>query len=114
MKRWLIGLLLLTSVSGFAGHKRDWQTGRIVSYEVGSFQHLEEDGTYTHPVCSMTLNVGEYTYFASRRLSAFRWSHCPTLTENAEAKYVIDKDSLIVLDDVGKEFQMRITKRRKN
>ncbi len=134
MKTFLTVFLLLL----FAGSlplvakskSRNWQTGRIIDYQEtewvsnsggksigGGAGSLTANPVWPteehHPRCEVILDAGDYTYHANRILCA-SVCKCPAFTKNVEAKYSIEKDSLIVLDDKGKEFKMQITDREQN
>jgi hypothetical protein len=126
-------LLLVGSLPLVAKSKsRNWQTGRIIDYQESEWVNnsggkpvggTEGAGALTanpvwateerHPRCEIILDAGDYTYHANRILCA-SVCKCPAITKNVETKYVIEKDSLIVLDDKGKEFKMQITDRQQN
>jgi hypothetical protein len=81
--------------------------------ENGNIHANTTENNWKHVTYYLTLNGGEYTYFASRTLS-WRFQHTPHITENENVKYVIEGDHLIVLGESGREFKMELVKRRKN
>jgi hypothetical protein len=129
--RCLFGLLIFSSLV-FAGDKpRTWLVGHVVSYDTkrwtstggsttngqvddsGNYHSTTTETNWNHVTYYLILNVGEYTYFASRTLS-FRFQHSPSITENADIKYVLEGSHLIVQGESGREFKMDLVKRRKN
>lgn len=119
MKKLLLVILLLSAVA-FA-KDRAWQTGKLVTVKietekgdssvtgtanqygvVGHINSSDEINVY------VTISADKYEYFAGRKLYSGK---IPPLTENAPVKFALDKDILILVDDRGKEFKMRIGKR---
>jgi hypothetical protein len=131
MRYALFALLAVTTVAFGAEKQHDWLVGHVISYNTQRWTstsgattsgHVDDNGNFnsdttqtnwSHVTYYLTLNGGEYTYFASRTLS-FRFQHSPSITENADVKYVLDGNHLIVLGESGREFKMELVKRRKN
>ena len=127
----LASIMLMLGVAEGKAKERQWLVGHVVAYDTKSWQsttgsntsgHVDESGnfyagtteqTWSHVTYYLTLNGGEYTYFAYRTLS-WRYQHSPEMTENDDIKYVIEGDHLIVLGESGREFKMYVEKRRKN
>lgn len=123
MMRYCFTLLLLSSLA-FPADKNEWQNGRLVS---ASREHWEKPYTTTdaqtgatslhtwgHNTFYVVVDDGEYSYFAERTLS-WRWQHDPLFTENAPVKFKLEgKDNFTIQDERGKEFKMKLVKRRKD
>jgi TPR repeat protein len=108
-----------------------WPSAKLVSFGTQHWTsssggatttgHVDDQGNYSatttpdvewgHNTYQVVLDDGKMLYFAERTLS-FRWQHDPHFTENSRVKFRIDRDNLTVVDDVGREFKMAITKRR--
>ncbi len=56
----------------------------------------------------------EYSQLFRGAHPEFRWQHDPILTENTDVKWRLDKNNFIVLDERGKEFKMKLVKKRKD
>jgi hypothetical protein len=124
-------LLLSGTLSVGAEKERQWLIGRVVSYNTenwtstggsntsgqvdgnGNFNSTTTQSHWNHETFYLTLDGGEYTYFASRTLN-WRFQRSPSITENAAIKYVIDGKHLIVLEESEREFKMDLVKRHKN
>ena len=136
MKRMLrlsVAFLVLSALASAAAEQkeRQWLVGHVVSYnnerwtatsgstttgrvdDNGNYNSNTTQSQWSHMTYYLTLDTGEYTYFASRTLS-YRFQHSPSITENADIKYVLDGKHLIVLGESGREFKMDLVKRRKN
>ena len=125
-----VWMIFTTAVFG-AEKQRDWLVGHVISYNTQSWTstsgastngHVDDNGNFSsnttqtnwnHVTYYLTLNGGEYTYFVSRTLS-FRFQHSPSITENADLKYVLEGNHVVVLGESGREFKMDLVKRRKN
>lgn len=120
MKKLLVVILLLTSLS--YAKDRAWQDGKLVKLTIDTGKgdssivaNTNQYGTTTAHVNASdeinyyaTVRSGNIEYYAGRKLYG---RGMPSLTENAPIKFVIDKDVLILKDDRGKEFKMRIGKK---
>lgn len=113
MKRLLIFLLL--AACALYAKDRQWQDGKLVAVTVnnqnvpsrvnpyGNIRSYQAIDFY------ITVSDGKIQYYAGRQVWAER--DMPHLTENSPIKFVIEKDSLIIRDERGKEFKARITKK---
>jgi len=125
----LMCFLLVGSLPLAAKKSRDWQHGQIIDYQTsewvtnsgsksidggGGAGALTANPVWAteehHPRCEVMVDTGDYTYRANRILCA-SLCKCPALVKNSDVKYAVEKDSLILLDDKGKEFKMQITER---
>jgi hypothetical protein len=127
----LVSILLVVGLAEGKDKERQWLVGHVVAYDTKSWTsttgsnttgHIDDTGNFqagtteqhwNHVTYYLTLNGGEYTYFAFRTLS-WRFQHSPQMTENDDIKYTIEGDHLIVLGESGREFKMYLDKRRKN
>lgn len=66
---------------------------------------------FGHETTDITITADGKTYFASRTIN-WRWQRSPRLTENSRVKFALEKDTLYLLDDDGREFKMSVGKRR--
>lgn len=107
---WKTGKILSFNQEGWASHGSSTTSGTID--EGGSFNATTTQTSWHHETYYLAIEDETFIYFAERTLS-FRFQHSPKITENADAKYAIEKDSIYVLDDGGREFKMSIIKRRK-
>lgn len=129
MKALLLSLVLI--IPAFAANQpKDWNTGRViqfdkhhwVSYEGstttgsvgadGNFTGNTSSSTVGHNTYYLTLDGGDQIYFASRTLS-WRWQKDPLLTENADIRWRLEGNNLIILGEKDKEFKMHLDKKRK-
>lgn len=89
--------------------------------------HVDKNGNYEGHTSSgqgyghtyqAVVDDGTYTYFGE--LFAWDWTQFfhkfrqPVFTENTEVKWRLDRDNFILLDDTGKEFRMKLVKKRKD
>jgi len=106
-----------------------WRSGRLVSFKDESWTtssttpvNCNAGGGYANCVGGQTINFGHVTYYvdimegsksyyASRTLN-WRWQKSPKLTENSPVKFAIERDTLFLLDDDGREFKMFVGKKR--
>ena len=108
-----------------------WPSAKLVSFGTQHWTsssggatttgHVDDQGNYSatttpdvewgHNTYQVVLDDAKMLYFAERTLS-FRWQHDPRFTENSQVKFRLDGDNLTVVDDTGKEFKMKVTKRR--
>jgi hypothetical protein len=114
-------LVLLLIAVPLLAKDRAWQTGKLVKVEIeavkgdsvvnvtttnygaiASLRSADEINYYAY------VEDERYTYFAGRKLYGGR---LPLLTENAPISFAVEKDILILKDDRGKEFKMRLAKR---
>jgi hypothetical protein len=138
MKRVMVAVLLLP-VFVFAGEKKTvaWNTGRLISVESdpitkttggGTSGRVDDKGDF-HGHTSLDQMNGHlfrlavddrtYTYFAEKadwdgHFPLFGHHYSPVFTENVDVKWRLEKDNFIILDDNGKEFRMKLTKKRKD
>ena len=132
MKRIVVAVLLCSSLA-VAGDKNsaDWKTGKLLSFgrehwtshsgsttngqvdPYGNVHASTQDDSWGHVTFYAAVDDGEFTYFAERTLS-FRWQHEPVLTENADIKWKLETDNFTILDERGKEFKMKLDKKRKD
>jgi len=135
MKRSLLVLLVIASIMSVptqAKDKRDWQTGKVLDTDearryagnIGngsSTGTLSGNGTYSGSTTSSStaiyrvyetyvIELGDYVYVAQERLR-WRWSKGADLTVNAPVKVAIEKKTLYVLGEDGKEHEAEITKK---
>lgn len=110
--------------------KAQWNTGKLLSVDreqwtstdrrttsgsvdgSGNISATTRESTSEHHSFQVVVDDGQFTYFAERTLDW--WQRKPLLTENAEVKWRLDKDKFILLDERGKEFKMKLVKKRKN
>jgi hypothetical protein len=131
MKQVLLLALILTSVILLASDKqREWRTGKLLTADKqhwvshsgssttgqidanGNLHANTSESTWGHNTYSVAIDDGEYIYICERTLS-LRWQHDPRFTENADVKWALEKDTVYVIDDTGREFKMKLQKRRK-
>jgi hypothetical protein len=101
MKRALFILLLL---SCFA-YAKDWQTGKLVS--------VTKDIDVLHNDRIFTLEVERdgILYVAERTIAPLQ--RAPLFTEGEEVRFVIDGDKFIAVEEHGREFRMKLLKKRR-
>lgn len=127
----LICFAVLGSPSVLYAHKSapEWKSAKLVSFGVEHWTsesgaqtngHWDGNGNYSstttetewgHNTYHVVLDDGRMLYFAERTLS-FRWQRDPDFTENAVVRFSLEGDRLSVIDDNGREFKMRLVKRR--
>ncbi|MBT9330507.1 hypothetical protein [Paracidobacterium acidisoli] len=131
----LFAFALSLSVSPFAAHAwnktsdADWQSAKLLSFGMehwisnggsqtnghvdgnGNYSSTTTESTWGHNTYHVVLDDGKMLYFAERTLS-FRWQRDPHFTENAMVRFSLKKDTLTVVDDSGREFKMKLVKRR--
>ncbi len=123
--------LLCVPITASAKRQAELHKAKLISFGMNHWisssgtqtnGHVDNNGNYSgtttssdwgHNTYRIVLDDGKITYFAERTLS-FRWQHDPQFTENATIRFTLDGDKLIVLDDTGKEFKMKLIKRRIN
>jgi hypothetical protein len=124
-------LLFLTATLLPAEKQRDWQTGTLRDssrsrYFAGSVGHANTNGnigdsTYTGNTNSSETAIyrvyqnyeiegDQYVYLAQEHIK-WRWSKSADVAVNEKVKYAVEKRTLIVIDDEGKEHKMEIVKR---
>jgi hypothetical protein len=123
----LCALLCCVCAAGFAKDKtaRDWKTGRVVDLgsehftsrggtttsgrvdSQGNIQTTSSQTTWRHERDTFVIDAGDRIIIGYQVLS-FRWSKaCPvTLGENIQ--YAVEKGTLHVLADNGKDCSMRL------
>jgi hypothetical protein len=136
----VIVLMALTatfaSENAVCGEKnRDWQTGKVLDSQrsryfagtvgnanmTGTAQATGNYGVYqgntsssqtaVYRVYETFLIEGEkYAYLAQERLR-WRWSKAANLTVNGPVKFTVEKRNLFVIDEDGKEHEMKILKK---
>ena len=78
----------------------------------GNFHANTNQTSWGHDTYYLTLDGGDYIYYTSRTLS-LRWQKDPQITENADIKWRLDGNNLILMGEKGKEFKMKLEKKRK-
>jgi hypothetical protein len=121
-----IMLGVLTSATA-KDKERNWQTGKVLDSDqsrryVGSISDgsTTEDGTTSHSSGSSTaiyrvhqvyvIEVGQYVYVSQERLR-WKWSKPADLTVNAPVKVAIEKNTMYLIGDDGKEHEAEIVKK---
>lgn len=110
---------------------RDWQTGKVLDsqrnrYFAGTVGDAnttipnEATGLPTSTYSSQTavyrtyetflIEGDKYAYVAQERLH-WKWSKPANLTVNGPVKYAVEKQTLFVVDEDGKEHEMEIVKK---
>src|ERR1700694_2153486 len=89
-----------------AEKQRDWQTGKVLDTD----QSRIYLGTTYAPREIDVIEGDQYVYVVSRVLR-WRWSKTANLTVNAPIQFAVERRSMYVLDDDGKEHKTRIAKR---
>jgi hypothetical protein len=125
----LASILVNPGLMSAREHPREWKDGRVVSFskehwvssgrghttgqvnENGTFDASTSETKWGHNTYYLTLDDGFTLYFAERTLS-WRWQHDPMFTENAPVKWALEKRTLILQTEDGKEFKMRLVKKR--
>jgi hypothetical protein len=108
---------------------RDWRTGRLISFKDEDWTsssgtspiNCQPNGgctgggsmNWNHTTYYLVLMEGSKTYYASRTLS-FAWQRSPRVTENKQVKFAMDRETLYLIDDEGREFKMYVGKKRNN
>ena len=99
-------IVLLISLSAFASDKaHDWQIGRLLDSEQAQ-QFVGENAVFVE---NYTIETETHVYVASQPLK-FKWTHTFGVTVGGPIKFSIEKDSLYILDDAGKEHKTRLVK----
>lgn len=131
---------LLSAIALAGKHERDWQTGRVLDTDrsqiylgttgdtttAGTIQGKADaagniSGTYSgsgavHQRAKYATQEHEliegdqYVYLVARVLH-WRWSKASNLTVNAPVRFAVEKHSMYVLDDDGREHKTQIVKR---
>src|SRR6266436_1042662 len=124
----LVAALFCLSISAFADkHERVWQTGTVLDMDSERFTtyggtttngQVDSNGninttttrsSWNHKRENVAIEGTEYIYVVSHVLS-WRWSKEVKLVVGGTVKYAIDGDSLVLVDDKGREFKMHIEK----
>lgn len=108
MKRIALCLILLASLPLLAAKQREWHTGKLVSM-TQTHTDINNSTTINH----VEIDAGDVTYFADQFMK-FAWNHSPKLTENSEVKWAVDNNDFYLIDEAGKEFKLKLIKKRKN
>ncbi|HTC92881.1 MAG TPA: hypothetical protein VK699_05460 [Terriglobales bacterium] len=110
--QWKTGKLLSIGKQHWTSYEGSTTTGRVDDNgNINASNNVEARG---HNTFRAQVDDGEYTYFAERTLN-WRFQHEPILTENDDVKFRIEgKDDFILQDDRGKEFKMKLIKKRKD
>jgi hypothetical protein len=130
MRRLLLLLLILVCPLFAAKKEAEWRTGHLLSAsrehwistsgsstngnidQAGNYHAQTTQNSWGHNTYYVALEDSQFVYYAERTLS-WRWQHDPHFTENADVPWMLDKDNLTVKDDTGREFKMKLVKRRK-
>src|SRR5579883_531582 len=110
MKHWFIIVLLFSWIlAAEAQNGSGWQTAKVVSFDSRewSVQSSSGEGRQTRLTCRLVLNGGSITYVLQRDSPREK---PPKFTVDSTAKYVFDHDDIIVRDESGREFRMRVIK----
>jgi hypothetical protein len=117
-----------------AERKRNWQIGKVLDSQVtktfaGSSSHtttspgIKPDGTYradanTNTNTSANYDIdlivtiqGDTRIYAASERSRWRWSKQANLTVNGRVQFAVEKDKLFVIDEDGKEHEMKVVKK---
>ena len=138
--RLVLVVVLMTLVAVAAEKARDWQTGKVLNTDqsriylgtsgggttngtvYGSADGSGNvSGTYSgystnhqHAVYAVeeveVIDGGQYVYVVARVLR-WRWSKTANLTVNAPVRFAVEKRTMYVLDDDGREHKTKIVKR---
>jgi hypothetical protein len=125
----LFAVAFLIADHAFGEKTEVWQEAKLLSFGMehwvstgstqtngavdatGNYHATTSTSQWGHNTYQIVLDDGKMQYFAERTLS-FRWQHDPHFTENSMVKFTLNGDKLTVVDDTGKEFKMKLTKRR--
>ena len=122
---------ILVSLAVAAEKERDWQAGTVLDTQrsryfagtvgnantTGTAQTNGNYGTYQGNTSSSQVAVyrvyetfliegNTHAYLAQERLR-WRWSKAANLTVNGPVKFAVEKRKLFVIDDDGKEHEMK-------
>jgi hypothetical protein len=128
----LFAFLLLISTFATAEKNRDWQIGTVLDsnrsrYFAGTVGDgntngtINDNGGYSGNTTTsetaiyrvyqnFVIEGDQYVYLAQEHIK-WRWSKPADLTVNGKVKYAVEKRTLYVIDDEGKEHEMEIVKK---
>lgn len=107
MKKVLLVVLLLVSL--VAAKEPAWQTGTVASFE----RQTMNDGTATPPrIFRLVIVQGTTAYYFDRILES-PLQRDPVFTEGENVRFRLDKNKAVALEDSGREFKMKLIKKRR-
>ena len=107
----LIAIAAIPSL-GFQNKKRDWQEGKLIDIKSEAYNIGTIGGIGPRERISYVINAGQYTYTISH-LHIHRDKALP-LTINSTVKFAIEKSKAYLIDEEGKEHDMKFEKKALN
>jgi hypothetical protein len=106
----IVTCLLALPSSAMPDKKREWQEGKLIdikseAYATGTVL----GGTASKERISYVIDAGQYTYTFSHL--HFRHDKAMPVTVNAVIKFAIEKNKVYILDEDGKEHELKFEKK---